>query len=138
VRRAGRALPHGRGGRLPRPLAPAPPPPPPAAPPAGAARLTPPPPPPRRTARRGTPPTKAWAGRFPVPTAAVVERFTTSLPVDRRLYPHDLDGSVAHVRALVRARLLTPREGKRLVRGLERVRQELDANRFRFLSSDED
>src|SRR5262245_24484664 len=93
----------------------------------------------RGRARRTRPAAaKAWAGRFTAPTAAVVERFTTSLPVDRRLYPHDLDGSVAHVRALVRARLLAPREGKRLVRGLERVRQELDAGRFRFLASDED
>src|SRR5213593_2536250 len=81
---------------------------------------------------------KAWAGRITVPTAAVVERFTGSLPVDRRLYPHDITGSVAHVRALVRARLLTRREGARLERGLGAVRRELDAGRFRFLPSDED
>src|SRR3989442_981288 len=56
----------------------------------------------------------------------------------RRLYPHDVAGSVAHVRALVRARLLTRREGARLERGLARVRRELDAGRFRFLPSDED
>src|SRR5207249_1099673 len=47
-------------------------------------------------------------------------------------------GSVAHVRALVRARLLTRREGARLERGLGAVRRELDAGRFRFLASDED
>ena len=38
---------------------------------------------------------KAWAGRFAAPTAAAAEAFTTSLPLDRRLYPHDIDGSVA-------------------------------------------
>src|SRR5213593_5165309 len=81
---------------------------------------------------------KAWAGRFAAPTAPVVETFTNSLPVDRRLYPHDIAGSVAHVRALVRARLLTRREGARLERGLGAVRRELDAGRFRFLPSDED
>jgi argininosuccinate lyase len=88
----------------------------------------------RRRARA----TKAWAGRFAAPTAPAVEVFTTSLPLDRRLYPHDLDGSVAHVRALVRARLLTRRQGVRLERGLARVRRELDAGRFRFHASDED
>ncbi|TMB05653.1 MAG: argininosuccinate lyase [Deltaproteobacteria bacterium] len=81
---------------------------------------------------------KAWAGRIAAPTAPAVERFTRSLPVDRRLYPHDIAGSVAHVRALVRARLLTRREGARLERGLGAVRRELDAGRFRFLPSDED
>src|SRR2546427_12192004 len=81
---------------------------------------------------------QAWAGRVAVPTAAVVERFTGSLPVDRRLYPHDITGSVAHVRALVRARLLTRREGARLESALATIRRELDAGRFRFLPSDED
>src|SRR5438876_6324900 len=81
---------------------------------------------------------RAWAGRIAAPTAPAVERFTSSLPVDRRLYPHDIAGSVAHVRALVRARLLTRREGARLERGLGAVRRELDAGRFRFLPSDED
>ena len=81
---------------------------------------------------------KAWAGRFAAPTAAAVEAFTTSLPVDRRLYPHDIAGSQAHVRALVRARLLSRREGVRLARALDRVRAELDESRFRFRAADED
>jgi len=93
------------------------------------------------TRRRPSPRTraaKAWAGRFDEPTAAIVEAFTSSLAVDRHLYPYDIAGSIAHVRALVRARLLTAAEGQRLLRGLERVRRELDADRFRFKSSDED
>jgi len=81
---------------------------------------------------------KAWGGRFTEPTAPIVEAFTSSLEVDRHLYPHDVAGSLAHVRALVRARLLTAVEGRRLTRGLERVRRELDAGRFRFRPGDED
>jgi argininosuccinate lyase len=81
---------------------------------------------------------KAWAGRIGAATDPAVERFTTSLPVDRRLWPHDVAGSVAHVGALVRARLLTAREGARLTRGLAAVRRELETGRFRFLDSDED
>ncbi|MFN8544997.1 MAG: argininosuccinate lyase [Candidatus Binatia bacterium] len=91
---------------------------------------------PRRPARRRA--GKAWQGRFAVPTAAIVDAFTTSLPVDRHLWPHDLDGSSAHVRALVAARLLTRREGTRLQRGLTRVRVELEEGRFRFRRTDED
>jgi argininosuccinate lyase len=89
---------------------------------------------PRKTPRLA----KAWSGRFTKPTAPIVEAFTSSLEVDRQLYPHDVAGSLAHVRALVRARLLTAVEGRRLTRGLERVRRELDAGRFRFRATDED
>ncbi|HLY38543.1 MAG TPA: argininosuccinate lyase [Candidatus Binatia bacterium] len=81
---------------------------------------------------------KAWAGRFAAPTAPLVEAFTSSLAVDRRLWPHDVRGSVAHVRGLVRARLLTAAEGKRLARGLGRVARELETDRFRFVAGDED
>jgi argininosuccinate lyase len=86
------------------------------------------------TRRRG----KAWAGRFDAPTASIVEAFTSSLGVDRHLYPYDISGSLAHVRALVRARLLTAAEGRRLAGGLARVRRELDTGRFRFVPGDED
>ena len=92
----------------------------------------------RSRRRPGARAVKAWAGRFAQPTAPAVETFTTSLAFDRRLYPHDVAGSVAHTRALVRARLLTRREGMRLVRALAAVARELDAGRFRFLRSDED
>src|SRR5207244_13110055 len=74
----------------------------------------------------------------PLSTPSLPDALPISLPFDRRLYPHDIAGSVAHVRALVRARLLTRREGVRLEQGLARVRRELDAGRFRFLPSDED
>src|SRR4029453_5789281 len=76
--------------------------------------------------------------RFAAPTAGVVGEFTPSLRVDRVLYPHDIAGSRAHVRALVRAKLLTPREGRRLDAGLRRVLAELDGGTFRFRRSDED
>jgi argininosuccinate lyase len=81
---------------------------------------------------------KAWAGRFDAPTAQLVEAFTRSVGFDRRLWPHDIAGSVAHVQALVRARLVTRREGARLTRGLATVERELAGGRFRFLASDED
>ena len=89
------------------------------------------------TARRRTQ-SKAWAGRFTTPTAAIVEQFTTSLPFDRRLYPHDIAGSRAHVHGLADARLLTRREAARIDRGLVRVLRELDDGDFRFRAADED
>jgi argininosuccinate lyase len=64
---------------------------------------------------------KAWSGRFASPTDALVDEFTSSLRDDAPLLPHDLAGSAAHVRTLVAAKLLTRREGARVLRGLDRV-----------------
>ena len=46
-------------------------------------------------------------------------RWSTSLPVDRRLLEVDCRGSVAHVRGLEAAGLLTADEGRRLREALE-------------------
>ncbi len=81
---------------------------------------------------------KAWDGRFREKTNRLVEAFTVSLAVDRRLYAHDIEGSIAHCKTLAKARVLTARETSVLVRGLESVRQELDRGRFRFAPQDED
>jgi len=81
---------------------------------------------------------KAWAGRFRERTHRLVEAFTASLAFDRRLYPYDIQGSVAHCRTLERAGVLTHRETAAILRGLEAVRHELDAGRFPFVPEDED
>jgi len=47
---------------------------------------------------------KAWSGRFREPTHRLVEAFTASVTVDRRLYAQDIQGSVAHCKTLEKAR----------------------------------
>jgi argininosuccinate lyase len=72
------------------------------------------------------------------PTDRLVDAFTTSLPVDRRLYPQDIAGSIAHARMLGRQQIIPPREAARIVRALDEIRRELDRGRFRFEPTDED
>jgi argininosuccinate lyase len=81
---------------------------------------------------------KAWAGRFQEETDRLVERFTNSIAVDRRLYAYDIEGSIAHCRTLAKARVLSARETATIIRGLQRVRQELERDRFAFHPEDED
>lgn len=64
-------------------------------------------------------------------------RFTASLPVDKRLFLEDVDGSVAHVRALGRAKIITEDEVDQLLATLSAVRREFEAGSFEF-SDDED
>ncbi|HEY1268202.1 MAG TPA: argininosuccinate lyase [Candidatus Binatia bacterium] len=81
---------------------------------------------------------KLWGGRFTSVTAGSVEAFTASIDVDARLYRQDIAGSIAHARMLARQRIIAPREGRRIVAGLEAIRDEIDGGKFRFSAADED
>jgi len=92
----------------------------------------------KRNTRRTVATGKAWAGRFQEPTDRLVEAFTVSVAVDRRLYAHDIQGSIAHCKTLEKARVLSSKETRTIVRGLESVKAELDRGRFTFTPQDED
>ncbi|HEV7465538.1 MAG TPA: argininosuccinate lyase [Candidatus Dormibacteraeota bacterium] len=108
---------------------------------AAAAPALPPVPVPPAEAEASPPPRaaeKAWSGRFATRTARRVEEFTTSLPVDRRLYPEDIQGSQAHARMLRSIELLSRDEQKAIDAGLRDIRRELDKGEFVFDEGDED
>ena len=73
---------------------------------------------------------KAWGGRFAGPTERRVEEYTASLPFDWRLYPYDIQGSIAYARALTKAGVLTEVERGRIIGGLEEIKKELDDGRL--------
>lgn len=81
---------------------------------------------------------KPWQGRFSEKTASVVEAFTSSIQVDRRLYVYDIQGSIAHCKTLAKASIITEAEASAIILGLEAVKQEIDDGRFRFDDSLED
>ena len=53
---------------------------------------------------------KVWGERITGQAHATAERFTSSLRFDRRLWPHDIAGSIAWARALERAAVIDARE----------------------------
>ena len=59
-----------------------------------------------------------WGGRFSKPLDERALRYTTSLPVDRRLYEWDVLGSIAHARMLGRQSIIPSAESATLVHGL--------------------
>ncbi|MDI9571466.1 MAG: argininosuccinate lyase [Pseudomonadota bacterium] len=81
---------------------------------------------------------KPWGGRFKQETDRRVESFTSSLAYDRRLYPYDLAGSVAHARMLARQGIVSPGEAEEICGGLQALGEELESGNFRFDESDED
>jgi argininosuccinate lyase len=77
-------------------------------------------------------------GRFARGRLPEVEAFTASLPFDRRLYRHDILGSVAHARMLACVGLIRGPEARAIERGLGQIEQEIESGKFRFVTSDED
>ena len=81
---------------------------------------------------------KAWGGRFAAGTDRRVEQFTESISFDRRLFKHDIQGSVAHARMLFRVGLLTPEECQQIVLGLSEIQAEIERGDFPFVLERED
>lgn len=81
---------------------------------------------------------KLWGGRFSEATDAFVERFTASVDFDRRLFQHDIDGSLAHAKMLQKAGILTKDELGQIEGGLESIRQEIVAGEFQWSIALED
>jgi argininosuccinate lyase len=77
-------------------------------------------------------------GRFGRRRLEEVEAFTASLPFDRRLYRHDIQGSIAHARMLARVGLVGKGEAARIVAGLNAIEREIASGRFVFDLADED
>ena len=81
---------------------------------------------------------KFWDGRFTEKTAKIVETFTSSIDVDRRLYAYDIQGSIAHCKTLAKAAVITAEEAEELISGLEKVKQEIEAGNFPYDDALED
>ncbi|MCB1617047.1 MAG: argininosuccinate lyase [Pseudomonadales bacterium] len=81
---------------------------------------------------------KTWGGRFREPTDAFVERFTASVNFDKRLYQHDINGSLAHATMLHKAGILSQPELNAIRNGLEAIRDEIEQGRFEWSVSLED
>src|SRR5215211_2325834 len=81
---------------------------------------------------------KTWGGRFAAPTDRLVEQFTESISVDRRLYPQDVRASQAHARMLAGAGILTPTEAEQIAAALDAIQADIEAGRMEYRTSLED
>jgi argininosuccinate lyase len=68
---------------------------------------------------------RTWGGRFMGDTDTRVADFTRSIEIDAALAADDIAGSIAHVRGLGRAGILTQDEADALVAGLEALAEDV-------------
>lgn len=76
--------------------------------------------------------------RFEDPQHDLFKAINTSLDYDRRLYPEDIEGSVAHAEMLAAKHIIGADDLEEIKNGLALVKKELDAGVFIFNDDDED
>jgi argininosuccinate lyase len=81
---------------------------------------------------------KLWGGRFSQPTDRFVEEFTASIDFDKRLYRHDIQGSIAHARMLGRQQVISETDVDLIVGGLQEILRQIETGQFDFSISLED
>lgn len=81
---------------------------------------------------------KAWGGVFTEATDNRVELFTESISYDKRLYHHDIIGSIAHARMLWDVGILTAEEFASIERELLDIEKQIEAGNFEYTTAKED
>ena len=81
---------------------------------------------------------KGGSGRFAKPSDSLLDSFNASLSFDQLLFNEDIDGSIAHTRALKKGGVLTSTEATKIEKGLEAIREEITTGKMRWSDSLED
>jgi argininosuccinate lyase len=69
-------------------------------------------------------------GRFRSSLAKAATRYSGSISFDRRLYRHDIAGSIAHAAALAKAGIISADEKKKIETGLREIEREITSGKF--------
>src|SRR5438309_4931905 len=83
-------------------------------------------------------PSKSWQARIGEATDALAQSFVESISYDRRLYKHDIAGSIAHATMLAKVGLITDAERDAIVGGLNSIEADIESGNFQFDQSLED
>jgi argininosuccinate lyase len=81
---------------------------------------------------------KSWQARISEATDALAQSFVESISYDRRLYKHDVAGSIAHATMLEKVGLITGVEREQIEVGLRSIEKDIEAGNFQFDESLED
>jgi len=79
-----------------------------------------------------------WSSRFKNSTSKSFQRIGASINVDKRLYEQDIFASKIHTQMLVRKKIIPPKEGKKILKGLDVIKGKIRKGKFKFKEKFED
>jgi len=81
---------------------------------------------------------KMWGGRFGASQDAIMADINVSIDVDRQLYRQDVAASKAHADMLAKRGIISAKDAKQIVHGLNTILSEIERGKFRFKRALED
>jgi argininosuccinate lyase len=79
-----------------------------------------------------------WGTRFNKPTSEIFEKIGASIDIDKRLFEEDIFASIVHTEMLIKQKIVSKEIGKKIIRGLKKIREEIRKNKFIFKKKFED
>ncbi|MCL6098887.1 MAG: argininosuccinate lyase [Bacteroidetes bacterium] len=73
-----------------------------------------------------------WNSRFKKSLNETALKFSASIDIDGKLYNEDIDGSAAHVKMLVKQKIVSAADGKAILKALEKIRKEISSSKLKF------
>ena len=56
----------------------------------------------------------------------LLEKINSSIDIDARLYKEDIEGSIAHTRMLMKTKIITSNDGKKIISALNQILQNIE------------
>ena len=79
-----------------------------------------------------------WANRLKGKTSLSFQKIGSSINVDKRLYEQDIAASIVHTKMLVKQKIISSKEGSKIINGLKKIKSLIDKGRFKFQEKFED
>ena len=79
-----------------------------------------------------------WSGRFKSSTSKSFQRIGASINIDKRLYEQDIFASKIHTQMLIKKKIIPSKEGKKIIKGLDKIRGQIRKGKFVFKEKFED
>ena len=73
-----------------------------------------------------------WGTRIKKNASTLFKKVGGSLPVDKRLFKEDIEGSIAHVEMLHKQKIINFRIKNKIIWGLKRIKNEIVKKKFNF------
>jgi len=81
---------------------------------------------------------EAWSALFSEPMSELVQRYTSSVFFDKRLWQADIEGSLAHAGMLATQKIISAQDHADIQRGMAQIKSEIEAGSFEWKLALED
>ena len=79
-----------------------------------------------------------WANRLKGKTSLSFQKIGSSIDVDKRLYEQDITASIVHAKMLVKQKIISRKDGLKIINGLKKIKSQIDKGKFKFQEKFED